>query len=58
MTVSTDGEDRQRGGSRRRSVARLTAVQALYQLEANPELVLPPSSSDARWNLRAVAKQA
>ena len=37
MTVSTDGEDRQRGGSRRRSVARLTAVQALYQLEANPE---------------------
>ena len=37
MTVSADGEDRQRGGSRRRSVARLTAVQALYQLEANPE---------------------
>jgi N utilization substance protein B len=37
VTVSTDGEDRQRGGSRRRSVARLTAVQALYQLEANPE---------------------
>jgi len=26
-----------RGGSRRRSVARLTAVQALYQLELNPE---------------------
>ena len=37
MTVSADGEDHQRGGSRRRSVARLTAVQALYQLEANPE---------------------
>ena len=26
-----------RGGSRRRSVARLAAVQALYQLELNPE---------------------
>jgi N utilization substance protein B len=26
-----------RGGSRRRSVARLAAVQALYQLEVNPE---------------------
>ena len=37
MTVSADSEDHQRGGSRRRSVARLTAVQALYQLEANPE---------------------
>ena len=30
-------EHRQRGGNRRRSVARLAAVQALYQLEANPE---------------------
>ncbi len=28
-------DDRQRGGSRRRSVARLAAVQALYQLELN-----------------------
>jgi N utilization substance protein B len=37
VTLSADGEERQRGGSRRRSVARLTAVQALYQLEANPE---------------------
>jgi N utilization substance protein B len=37
VTVSAAGEDHQRGGSRRRSVARLTAVQALYQLEANPE---------------------
>ena len=35
MTASADSE--QRGGSRRRSVARLAAVQALYQLEANPE---------------------
>jgi transcription antitermination protein NusB len=31
------GEHRQRNGNRRRSVARLAAVQALYQLEANPE---------------------
>lgn len=30
-------EEPQRGGNRRRSVARLAAVQALYQLEANPE---------------------
>jgi transcription antitermination protein NusB len=37
VTVSAAGEDHRRGGSRRRSVARLTAVQALYQLEANPE---------------------
>jgi len=35
VTASADSE--QRGGSRRRSVARLAAVQALYQLEANPE---------------------
>ena len=37
-------DDRHRGGSRRRSVARLTAVQALYQLELNrgvdPETVV------------------
>src|SRR5438128_2304820 len=37
-------DDRQRGGSRRRSVARLAAVQALYQLElnrgVNPESVV------------------
>jgi N utilization substance protein B len=37
-------DDRQRGGSRRRSVARLAAVQALYQLELNrgadPEAVV------------------
>ena len=38
MTASVDSEDHQRGGSRRRSVARLSAVQALYQLEANPEI--------------------
>jgi transcription antitermination protein NusB len=38
VTASADNEDdRQRGGSRRRSVARLAAVQALYQLEANRE---------------------
>jgi N utilization substance protein B len=37
VTASAAGKDHQRGGSRRRSVARLTAVQALYQLEANPE---------------------
>jgi N utilization substance protein B len=37
VTGSSAGADHQRGGSRRRSVARLTAVQALYQLEANPE---------------------
>src|SRR5712672_1687750 len=37
-------DDGQRSGSRRRSVARLTAVQALYQLELNrgvdPETVV------------------
>jgi N utilization substance protein B len=38
VTASVDSEDHQRGGSRRRSVARLSAVQALYQLEANPEV--------------------
>jgi transcription antitermination protein NusB len=38
VTGSIDSEDHQRGGSRRRSVARLSAVQALYQLEANPEV--------------------
>jgi transcription antitermination protein NusB len=37
VTASAVSEDRQRGGNRRRSVARLAAVQALYQLEANPE---------------------
>jgi N utilization substance protein B len=37
VTASSADEDHQRGGGRRRSVARLTAVQALYQLEANPE---------------------
>ena len=37
MTTSAESEDRQRVGSRRRSVARLAAVQALYQLEANSE---------------------
>lgn len=37
MTTSADSEDRQRVGGRRRSVARLAAVQALYQLEANSE---------------------
>ena len=38
MSASVDSDDHQRGGSRRRSVARLSAVQALYQLEANPEI--------------------
>jgi N utilization substance protein B len=38
VTGSVDSEDYQRAGSRRRSVARLSAVQALYQLEANPEV--------------------
>jgi transcription antitermination protein NusB len=37
VIASAVSEDRQRGGNRRRSVARLAAVQALYQLEANPE---------------------
>jgi N utilization substance protein B len=35
VTTSADSGHRQRVGSRRRSVARLAAVQALYQLEAN-----------------------
>jgi N utilization substance protein B len=34
---SADSEHRQRVGGRRRSVARLAAVQALYQLETNGE---------------------
>jgi len=34
----TTGESRSRLGGRRRTVARLAAVQALYQLELNPEL--------------------
>jgi transcription antitermination protein NusB len=38
VSAAFDSEDHQRGGSRRRSVARLSAVQALYQLEANPEI--------------------
>jgi len=38
VTISAEGEHRQRGGSRRRSVARLAAVQALYQIEANAEV--------------------
>ena len=37
MTTSAESEHRHAGGSRRRSVARLAAVQALYQLEANSE---------------------
>ena len=37
MTTSAESEHRQRASSRRRSVARLVAVQALYQLEANSE---------------------
>ena len=37
MIGSTESEPRQRASNRRRSVARLAAVQALYQLEANPE---------------------
>ena len=37
MIDTAEGEHRQRGSNRRRSVARLAAVQALYQLEANPE---------------------
>jgi len=38
VSASVDSDDHQRGGSRRRSVARLSAVQALYQLEANPDI--------------------
>jgi len=37
VTASLESEHRQHGSSRRRSVARLAAVQALYQLEANGE---------------------
>ncbi len=37
MTLSADSEQQPRGSGGRRSVARLAAVQALYQLEANPE---------------------
>jgi transcription antitermination protein NusB len=37
MRDPAGSEHRQRSGNRRRSVARLAAVQALYQLEANPE---------------------
>ncbi len=37
MTTSAESEHRQRVGSRRRSVARLAAVQALYQLETNDD---------------------
>jgi transcription antitermination protein NusB len=37
VTTSAESEHHQRLGGRRRSVARLTAVQALYQLEANCE---------------------
>ena len=35
---TTEGSPRQGGGARRRSIARLAAVQALYQLELNPGL--------------------
>ena len=35
---TTDGPPRHGGAARRRSVARLAAVQALYQLELNPGL--------------------
>jgi transcription antitermination protein NusB len=35
VTTSADSEHRQPLGTRRRSVARLAAVQALYQIEAN-----------------------
>jgi N utilization substance protein B len=37
VTISAAGERSQRSCNRRRSVARLAAVQALYQLEANDE---------------------
>jgi transcription antitermination protein NusB len=37
VTTSAAGERSQRSGHRQRSVARLAAVQALYQLEANDE---------------------
>jgi len=35
---TAEGAPRQSGGARRRSVARLGAIQALYQLELNPGL--------------------
>lgn len=35
---ATEGAPRPNGGARRRSIARLGAVQALYQLELNPGL--------------------
>ena len=35
---AAEGAPRQSGGARRRSIARLGAVQALYQLELNPGL--------------------
>ena len=35
---TAEGAPRQTGGARRRSIARLGAVQALYQLELNPDL--------------------
>ena len=35
---TAQGAPRQSGGARRRSIARLGAVQALYQLELNPGL--------------------
>jgi len=38
VTAPTEGEHRHRVGGRRRSVARLAAVQALYQIEANREV--------------------
>src|SRR5205085_3744195 len=37
-TEAADGPPRQSGSARRRSIARLAAVQALYQLELNPGL--------------------
>jgi N utilization substance protein B len=37
VTTSAESDHPQRAGSRRRSVARLAAVQALYQLEATSE---------------------
>ena len=36
--AAAEGAKRQSGGGRRRSVARLAAIQALYQLELNPDL--------------------
>jgi N utilization substance protein B len=37
-TSAAEGAPRQAGGGRRRSIARLGAVQALYQLDLNPGL--------------------